>query len=94
MLYGFFKYEKCVHTEHCCFKHGCKYGDNDCPVELGIKIQSFVCEWCYEEGITTPIIPSVVDVIRVEARKWATEMSMKKKAIENITSDDLRTKVR
>lgn len=37
---------KCVHTEHCCIKHGCKYGDENCPVELGIKQQSYDCESC------------------------------------------------
>jgi hypothetical protein len=94
VLYGFFKYAKDVHTEHCCLKHGCKYGDTDCPVELGIKRQSFACEWCYEEGITTPITPSIVEVIRVEACKWAAEMVEKKKAIENITADDFRTRVK
>lgn len=50
MLYGFLKSPKDVHTEHCCLKHGCKYGDVDCVVELGIKKQSFPCEWCYEEA--------------------------------------------
>src|SRR5690606_7197561 len=24
-----------VHEKHCCSKHGCKYGDNNCCVELG-----------------------------------------------------------
>lgn len=38
--------EKCVHTEHCCIDHGCKYGDADCPVCLGLKPQSFQCEQC------------------------------------------------
>lgn len=38
--------EKCVHTEHCCKKHGCKYGDDDCPVETGQKPQSYPCEVC------------------------------------------------
>ena len=33
--------EKCVHTEHCCAKNGCKYGDIDCPVWLGHKKQSY-----------------------------------------------------
>lgn len=37
---------KCVHTEHCCQEHGCKYGDEDCPVVLLIKKQSFPCEEC------------------------------------------------
>ncbi len=40
---------KDVHTEHCCAIHGCKYGDKDCPVETGKKIQSFPCEMCGEE---------------------------------------------
>ena len=25
-----------VHESHCCPKHGCKYGDADCPVVLGL----------------------------------------------------------
>jgi hypothetical protein len=37
---------KCVHTEHCCILHGCKYCDDDCPVEKGIKPQSYLCESC------------------------------------------------
>lgn len=42
--------EKCVHTEHCCKKHGCKYSDENCPVANGIKPQSFPCEICNEYG--------------------------------------------
>jgi hypothetical protein len=41
--------EKCVHTEHCCVTHGCKYGDPKCPVDTGVKKQSFACEDCVEE---------------------------------------------
>lgn len=37
---------KCVHTEHCCRVHGCKYGDDGCPVWLGHKSQSHPCESC------------------------------------------------
>jgi len=42
---------KDVHTEHCCVDHGCKYCDDNCPVELGLKKQSYPCEDCdyYEE---------------------------------------------
>jgi len=37
----------CVHTEHCCVLHGCKYGDGEnCPVESRRKRQSFPCEDC------------------------------------------------
>jgi hypothetical protein len=41
-----------VHTEHCCFKHGCKYDDEACMVENGTKPQSHPCEQCEfeEEG--------------------------------------------
>ena len=35
-----------VHESHCCFEHGCKYGDRNCPVELGITKQDFPCEIC------------------------------------------------
>jgi len=38
--------DRCVHTEHCCVLHGCKYGNKDCPVELGFKRQSYLCEYC------------------------------------------------
>ena len=41
--------DKCVHTEHCCKKHGCKYNDYNCPVAFGDKPQSFPCEWCLED---------------------------------------------
>ena len=37
---------RCAHTEHCCRMHGCKYGDDYCPVWLGYKAQSFACEDC------------------------------------------------
>lgn len=33
-----------VHQTHCCKKHGCKYGDKDCPVVTGEVKQNFDCE--------------------------------------------------
>lgn len=30
-----------VHTEHCCYFCGCKYGNNDCTVKRGCLKQSF-----------------------------------------------------
>lgn len=41
-----------VHTEHCCLEHGCKYGDDDCPVETGRKRQSYQCEYCSESELS------------------------------------------
>ncbi len=37
-----------VHNTHCCRRHGCKYGDNDCPVEFG-DAEGVKCEWCEED---------------------------------------------
>lgn len=40
-----------VHQTHCCALHGCKYGDEDCPVfEEKIK-QEYLCEFCSDDGI-------------------------------------------
>jgi len=35
-----------VHTTHCCKKHGCKYGDNDCPIAYGNEEQVYPCPDC------------------------------------------------
>ena len=43
-----------VHNTHCCAKHGCKYGDSDCPVEMKLSKQVYPCESCgndFEEKI-------------------------------------------
>lgn len=38
-----------VHITHCCKWHGCKYGDPDCPVVVGIVKQEYLCERCNED---------------------------------------------
>jgi hypothetical protein len=38
-----------VHKTHCCLSHGCKYGDENCPVELGHVVQDYECESCSYE---------------------------------------------
>lgn len=38
-----------VHVEHCCAIHGCKYGDDNCPVAAGKLLQAFLCYDCYED---------------------------------------------
>ena len=35
-----------VHATHCCTVHGCKYGHEDCPVEMGLVKQEYPCESC------------------------------------------------
>lgn len=42
----------CVHTRHCCSRHGCKYRDKDCPVVIGISKQEYSCELCDKEKRT------------------------------------------
>lgn len=39
-----------VHITHCCLKDGCKYGDEDCPVALGLLEQSGKCERCQDNN--------------------------------------------
>lgn len=35
-----------VHASHCCVRHGCKYGDLDCPIVGGAVSQEYPCEYC------------------------------------------------
>lgn len=37
-----------VHTEHCCWQHGCQYGGDktNCTVLSGLRPQSHMCEMC------------------------------------------------
>lgn len=37
---------KDTHTEHCCQRHGCKYGDAACTVTSGKRLQSLPCAEC------------------------------------------------
>lgn len=38
-----------VHRTHCCKWHGCKYGDENCPVVKGEVEQVYLCEDCMED---------------------------------------------
>jgi hypothetical protein len=38
-----------VHASHCCKWHGCKYGDDDCPVANGEVEQEYLCYDCDRE---------------------------------------------
>lgn len=39
-----------VHSYHCCVLHGCKYGDDDCPVVSGEVLQEYTCESCEDSN--------------------------------------------
>jgi hypothetical protein len=47
-----------VHTEHCCARHGCKYGDLDCTVTLLRAPQSYPCESCDTTPTAPPTTPA------------------------------------
>ena len=38
-----------VHETHCCKRHGCKYGHEDCPVVVGLVRQAYPCEECHDD---------------------------------------------
>ena len=40
-----------VHGSHCCKYHGCKYGDDDCPVKTGEVDAQYLCEFCEDDPI-------------------------------------------
>jgi hypothetical protein len=40
-----------THSSHCCLEHGCKYGNDECPVTTGIVIQEYKCEDCDDDEI-------------------------------------------
>lgn len=39
-----------VHVNHCCKKHGCKYGYEKCPVVIGLVEQKTACIDCEEQN--------------------------------------------
>jgi len=56
-----------VHETHCCKKHGCKYRDEDCPVELGLIEAIISCEQdTYNEGCSGMNDPYLNDDFAVE----------------------------
>jgi hypothetical protein len=40
-----------VHEAHCCLKHGCKYGYDNCPVVLDKVKQLYKCEDCQYDDV-------------------------------------------
>jgi hypothetical protein len=44
-----------THTSHCCIRHGCKYGDPQCPVKTGEATQEYDCEGCEEDAEAQPV---------------------------------------
>lgn len=53
-----------THITHCCMRHLCKYGDEDCPVATGSHEQEGPCELCCGES-EYKMNPSMSDVERI-----------------------------
>jgi len=63
-----------THVSHCCFTHGCKYGDGkDCPVETGEAQQGGRCEQCYYDAtvVVLDANQSPPQVLKVFTGYWA-----------------------
>jgi hypothetical protein len=52
-----------VHLTHCCAIHGCKYGDDDCPVErgehIGMTYKDEACDWTRNDNLD--VIEQIMD---------------------------------
>jgi len=81
---------KNVHTEHCCFEHGCKYGDEDCPVATGLQKQSYPCECC-DGVIASAFMPHKFSVFHFMGRneEWEKRTGYKHGVMYNM--DDYNT---
>lgn len=50
-----------VHAAHCCAKHGCKYGNDECPVQAGNVKQEHPCEYCdMDDEAAAPVVDKIV----------------------------------
>jgi hypothetical protein len=65
-----------AHRTHCCWLHGCKYADDDCPVVTGEIEQEYSCEDCGRdgwEGIPPKEMKKINDEIGEQLQKWYEE---------------------
>jgi len=59
-----------VHAAHCCSKHGCKYGDDNCPVCDGTIEQKYPCIDCYDDNpLEPPLERDVIGGVVVNSNK-------------------------
>jgi hypothetical protein len=62
-----------VHKQHCCVVHGCKYGDEFCPVVEGKIKQNHPCMDCEEDGMTTM---EILKKLEENPDQWQTIMGI------------------
>lgn len=63
-----------VHGSHCCVRHGCKYGDSDCPVASARIEQLYPCEDCSPSlAVVDPVVVQEIpnnDESLIEVGQW------------------------
>jgi hypothetical protein len=64
-----------VHENHCCSEHGCKYGDEDCPVVLGLIKQKYPCEDCDDIQIQDNVKQYTEDEVKSMIQNIYTEFA-------------------
>lgn len=57
-----------VHATHCCTRHGCKYGDEDCPVVTKKVKQEYPCWECNDDPEVREKEYLYVECVRCEDR--------------------------
>lgn len=81
--------ERNVHTEHCCFTHGCKYGEQDCPVANMKQLQSTPCEQC---GKSEKFVLKTLEDFYADAeiRKYESQIKKLDEEIASLTDSRVR----
>lgn len=69
-----------VHIAHCYYIHGCKYGDEDCPVASGEVAQQYLCYDC--DGEDGPYTLEEIELLRKTKSYRPTYEQLKNKIAE------------
>lgn len=69
-----------VHISHCCYIHGCKYGDTSCPVASGEVPQQYICYDCQNEY--EPYTLEEIELLRKTKSYRPTYKQLKDKAAD------------
>lgn len=85
------------HPSHCCARHGCKYGYDDCPVYLQEQKQEYPCESCgYDiaEFRSQEILQNYNDLSAYLVKYLNSKNKLKSCALTKVIYDSLSGKIR
>ena len=51
---------------HCCFRHGCKYGHDRCPVTTKEVAQDYPCEECNDEYSDVEVFKKMLEHAKID----------------------------